>query len=325
MKIIHAIIRKPLPAEKRVLMGDQIEAQLTLKRQRNLIVQYLTGIGFEIEDIKGVPRINKNEEYYLSWKTLRGEGGNTKFGETAIGVRLFKPMATSEQERNMRFEKGDWLITSQYDILFGDHPSHSLKIIADILCWYKGKFIICDLGEIDTENKEGKILLSVLSTMAKIRFEKASEMNRKSKRMAKDKNQFIGGKRTPFGTEWKSFSDGSTYKLTQKDLRLLNKNKSSFGKYTSVFGELVPNKMEQEAVKLMRKLRRKKVGGKPMSYMKISKKVKEYFGTNNETGEPNISISHTGVYRILNPGRKPNLKKINILASSQSSNSEGKS
>ena len=129
-------------------------------------------------------------------------------------------------------------------------------------------------------------------------------MNLKTKRNAKQENKFLGGVKTPFGKDWKCFSDGTLSKLTAKDRKTLDQGKPKFGHYISADGVLVPNKMEQEAIKLMRSLRKRR-----FSYAKISKRVEEHFGTNKETDEPNVKISHTGVYRIINPTKKATARK----------------
>ena len=59
---------------------------------------------------------------------------------------------------------------------------------------------------------------------------------------------------------------------------------------------------------MMRGLRKRR-----FSYAKISKRIEEHFGTNKETEEPNIKISHTGVYRIINPTRKATTRKETTL------------
>ena len=212
------------------------------------------------------------------------------------------------EEGRLRFAKGDILITAKYPILFGDHPKHILEIVGNVIRYYKGKFISCDLGEITEKNKQGEILFNILNTMSNIRYEKSREMNLKTKRTAKGKDQFLGGTRTPFGKDWKSYADGTLSKLTPQDRQVLLQGKPKFGYYINANGVLVPNKIEQEAIKMMRGLRKRR-----FSYAKISKRIEEHFGTNKETEEPNIKISHTGVYRIINPTRKATTRKETTL------------
>ncbi len=83
-----------------------------------------------------------------------------------------------------------------------------------------------------------------------------------------------------------------------KDRKILEQRKPKFGHYISADGILVPNKMEQDAIKDVRRF----------SYAKISKRIEEHFETNKDSGEPNVKISHTGVYRILNPTRRATSK-----------------
>jgi hypothetical protein len=291
MNYIHCICRKPTPAEAYPTSIDE---------QKKIIRNYLIeNMGLEVEKRKGEYRLKNNEKFELSWKTDFRGSANSKFGEGIVGVKLFTQYATDEDERVLRFEKGDILITSKYSVLFGDHPSHILEIIGNIIGYYNGRFITCDFGEITHKNKTGEILFSILNTMSNIRLEKARDMNLKSKRVAKKENKFMGGIKTPFGKDWKSYSDGKLLKLTTKDRKTLDQGKPKFGSYINANGELVPNKIEQNSIKEMRKLRRK-----GLSYAKISKQIEEHFGTNRQTGEPNIKMSHTGVYRILNPNRK---------------------
>ncbi|MFP6637850.1 MAG: hypothetical protein VB778_04415 [Nitrospinaceae bacterium] len=88
-----------------------------------------------------------------------------------------------------------------------------------------------------------------------------------------------------------------------KDRKILEQRKPEFGHYISADGILVPNKMEQDAIKEVRRLRRRR-----FSYAKISKRIEDHFETNKDSGEPNVKISHTGVYRILNPTRRATSK-----------------
>ena len=292
MKYIHCITRKQTPSEVNPL--SEIA-------QKKIISEYLTNnMGFKLGKVKGSLRISNNKDYELSWKSDYRGSGNSKFGESIVGIELFKPNATQEFERKKRMEKGDMMIISKYPIMFGDHPRHILEIIGQVIRFYNGRFIICDMGEVTQKNKVGDILFNILNTMSNIRYEKSREMNLKSKRDGKKKGIFLGGHKTPFGTNWKSYSDGSLYKLTPQDRKMLSQGKPKFGQYINAQGELVPNKTEQEAIKEMKKLRKK-----GLSYMKISKKIEEMFGTNKETKEPNVKISHTGVYRIINPHNKP--------------------
>jgi len=298
MNYIHAITRKQTSTE--------IEP-LSEKKQKEIIRDYLTDeMGFELKKVKGVYRIVNNDNYEIAWKTDYRGSGNSKFGEAIVGIKLFKRYATDETERTLRFGSGDILITATYPILFGDHASHIIDIVNRVIQerWNSGRFIICDLGEITEANEHGKIFFSILNTIANIRFEKSREINLKTKRNAKKENKFLGGVKTPFGKDWKSFSDGTLSKLTAKDRKTLDQGKPKFGHYISADGIIVPNKMEQEAIKEMRRLRRRK-----FSYAKISKRLEEHFGTNKDSGEPNIKISHTGVYRILNPTRRATSKK----------------
>ena len=151
---------------------------------------------------------------------------------------------------------------------------------------------------------QGKIFFQILDTMSNIRYEKSREMNLKTKRTSKQKDQFLGGARTPFGKDWKSYADGTLSKLTPQDRKVLLQGKPKFGYYINANGVLVPNKLEQEAIKMMRSLRKRR-----FSYVKIAKRIGEHFGTNKKTEEPNIKISHTGVYRIINPTRKATTRK----------------
>jgi hypothetical protein len=297
MNYIHAITRKQTPSEV---------DPLSEKKQKEIIVEYLQKeMGFEVEIVKGVYRIANNQEYELSWKGDKRGSGNSKFGESIIGIELFKPFATDETERTLRFEKGDILITAKHPILFGDHPQHIINIVRrDILRGKNGRFITCDFGEITETNQQGKIFFQILDTMSNIRFEKSREMNLKTKRTAKRKDQFLGGTRTPFGKDWKSYADETVSKLTPQDRKVLLQGKPKFGQYINANGVLVPNKIEQEAIKMMRSLRKRR-----FSYVKIAKRIKEHFGTNKETEEPNIKISHTGVYRIINPTRRATARK----------------
>lgn len=293
MNYIHCITRKQTPTE-----ADPI----SVKKQKEIIIDYLTNtMGFKLEkDSKGSPRITNSDEYRVSWKTDYRGSGNSKFGESITGIELFKRRTTQEFERAKRCETGDMIIISKYPIMFGDHPRHILEIIGNMIGYYRGRFIICDMGEITEKNKVGDILFNILNTMSNIRTEKTREMNIKSKRDGKKKGIFLGGHKTPFGTNWKSYADGSLYKLTPQDRKILSQGKPGFGHYINANGELVPNKTEQEAIKEMKKLR-----SKGLSYMKISKKIEGMFGTNKDTKEPNVKISHTGVYRIINPHNKP--------------------
>jgi len=52
------------------------------------------------------------------------------------------------------------------------------------------------------------------------------------------------------------------------------------------------------------RLRRRRFG-----CAKISKRIEDNFETNKDSGEPNVKISHTGVYRILTPPRRATSKK----------------
>ena len=296
MNYIHAITRKQIPSEV---------DPLSEKKQKEMIVEYLQKeLGFEIEEVKGVYRIANNQEYELSWKGDKRGSGNSKFGESIIGIELFKPFATEETERTLRFERGDMLITAKYPILFGDHPRHILEIVGNVIGYYKGRFITCDLGEITETNKQGQILFSILNTMSNIRYEKSREMNLKTKRRGKRNKEFLGGKRTPFGKDWQSHSGETVIQLTAQDRKVLKQGKPKFGQYINANGNLVPNKIEQEAIKMMRSLRKRR-----FSYAKIANRIKDHFGTNKETGEPNIKISHMGVYKILNPTRRATTKR----------------
>jgi|SaaInlStandDraft_2_1057019.scaffolds.fasta_scaffold51583_2 hypothetical protein len=301
MNYIHAITRKQTPSE--------VDSLSELK-QKEIILEYLTNqMGFELDKVDGVDRISNSSEYELSWKTDYRGSGNSKFGEAILGINLFKsgvPQSESHLHdgRTLRFETGDILITAKYPILFGDHPKHILEIVGNVIRYYKGKFILCDLGEITQTNKQGEILFSILNTMSNIRFEKSREMNLKTKRTSKQKDQFLGGARTPFGKDWKSYADGTLSKLTPQDRKVLLQGKPKFGYYINANGVLVPNKLEQEAIKMMRSLRKRR-----FSYVKIAKRIGEHFGTNKKTEEPNIKISHTGVYRIINPTRKATTRK----------------
>lgn len=291
MNYIHAVVRKPTSTE---IDGIPID------KQKRIITNYLKEkMGFEIVKRKGEFRIANNPELEISWKTDFRGSGNTKFGEGVVGIKLFKPLPKDEvEERRLRFDKGDILITAGYSVLFGDTPRHILKIISNVIGYYKGKFVSCDIGEITNKNKEGQILLTILSTMSNIRYEKAREMNLKTKRIAKETGKYMGGHSTPFGKNWKSYEDGSLFKLTAQDRDKLKQGKPQFGKYLNANGVLVENKMEMCAIQEMKKLRKK-----GMSYMKISKQLEKHFGTNKDTDKPNIKISHQGVYRILNPTR----------------------
>ena len=110
------------------------------------------------------------------------------------------------------------------------------------------------------------------------------------------------------GKDWKSYADGTLSKLTPQDRKVLLQGKPKFGYYINANGVLVPNKLEQEAIKMMRSLRKRR-----FSYVKIAKRIKEHFGTNKETEEPNIKISHTSVYRIINSTRKATTRKGTAL------------
>ena len=298
MNYIHAITRKQTPSEV---------DSLSEKKQKEKIVEYLqTEMGFEVEKVKGVYRIVNNDKYELSWKTDFRGSGNSKFGEGIVGIKLFKRFATKETERTLRFGNGDILITATYPILFGDHASHIIDIVNRVIQerWNSGRFIICDLGEITETNEHGKIFFSILNTIANIRSEKTREMNLKSKRRGKRNKEFLGGKRTPFGKDWQSHSGETVIQLTAQDRKVLKQGKPKFGQYINANGNLVPNKIEQEAIKMMRSLRKRR-----FSYAKIANRIKDHFGTNKETGEPNIKISHMGVYKILNPTKRATTKR----------------
>jgi hypothetical protein len=305
MKYIHAICRKQTPTEIHPL-DDMGNKALSIEAQKQIICEYISKqMGFKVSKKKGAYRISNNPDIEIVWHTDYRGSGNSKFGESTLGIKLFKKYKDELEERRLRFDKGDILITPSYSLLFGDHPRHTFEVIWEIIHNKKGRFISCDdIGEVKENNKEGKILFAILKTMSVSRWEKTREINRKSKRKGKGEGKFLGGPHLPFGMSWKT-STGELSKLTPKDRKVMDEGKPEFGSYINASGGLVPHPMEQEAIREM-KLLRDEFG---MSYMKISKQIEKHFGTNKETGKPNIKISHMGIYRILNPTKRATKRK----------------
>ena len=297
MKYIHAITRRSTPTEIEPLSNDQ---------QKGIILDYLQDKdGFKIEkDSKGKLRISENNprfgDYFLSWKRDARGSANSKFRESATGIRLFRRGATTESERGLRFERGDMIIVARYDTLFGDHPRHVLETVYHYILGRDGRLVIADIGEITNDNLAGKIFKSIILTQANIRYEKTREINLKNKRVGKKGGKFLGGKKTPFGEIWEKIESGETSDLkdsiiTEREMSKLDVPKIPFGKYLSAEGVLVPNKIERDALRYMKRLRKQNV-----SYRKIAVAVQKKFGVDERTGEPKIKISHSGIYKILN-------------------------
>ena len=297
MRYIHSISRKMTPTELEPI------AEVRQKKLVRECLEKELQLEFEKRPRVGL-QVSNNENYQMSWKTLRGSG-KSKFLHTITGLELFKTGYVSlegqkegfdsEGGRSLRFEKGDILVIPCYQIIFGESAKHNIEILQVIFNHKQGRLFISEFGEITQTNTAGRMLMTILDTTNNIRYEKAREMNLLKNRRMKKNNSFSGGKRTPFGKDWKKYDDGTLLQLTPADRRTLDIGKVEFGQYINANGELVPNKMEQQAIREMRRLRNRR-----FSYMKISKKIEEHFGTNIKTGEPNIKISHMGVYRILN-------------------------
>ena len=305
MKYIHAICRKQTPTEIHPLddLGNQA---LSIEKQKQIICEYISKkMGFKLSKVKGVYRISNNAEIEIVWHTDYRGSANSKFGDSTLGIKLFKRYKDETEIRRLRFDKGDILISASYSLLFGDAPKHTFDVLWEVLRNKKGRVIFCnDIGEVKETNKEGKILFTLLKAMSVSRYEKTRDINRKTKKNQKQENKFLGGPYLPFGSSWKT-STGSLSKLTPKEIKLLNEKKTEFGSYINAHGELVDNPIEKQAIEEMKKLRKEN----GMSYMKISKHLEKHFGTNKDTGEPNIKISHMGVYRILNPTKRPTKRK----------------
>lgn len=249
-KNIRAYLRKPTKKEKKTY-GEKRD----LDFQKERIIDYLENqLGFKtIETRKGTFRVIKPIGIKLTWYTDLGEGSYRHFEYRERGGSWLLDA----------LEKGDWIIASHFDRMFGNTPVYSWKLIFEkIKIAYQGKLILCDMGgEVTGSDERSKIFHNILTTFKDVASIRRKDVSQRTKTEQKKRNRFLGGK-------------------------------LQFGKEIDSDGNLIDVPIQKEAIKMMKKLRRTKRFGKIYSYRKISAEIKK---------ELDIEISHEGIRRILNP------------------------